>query len=278
MNEFINVEHAAWALGVSKPTVYSLIRSGALTASAGPRGQLVSRSEVMTVATKRRVDAVHRHRDLVAYARQLRATIWPPEPAKVVLSDGREQVRDVDDVNRYMNTPKGRDALHRLDNDAVAVFGPAVIHTLADLKSLKTAGACAWCWSRDLAAVRGGISPSDNAATRVLLGEPCARDLAEWGANRDQVRALWADVKKDDLKRRADDDKTARRREVEAARADADRATRRLDLAITAAGTNRTAESARYLKEAARKRAAGHEDIARHLESVAARLERGAQR
>ncbi len=159
MEETLTVAHAADALGVSKPVIYGMIHSGVLTASAGPRGQLVSRSEVMTVASKRRVDAVRRHRDLIGFARQVRLTIWPPEPETVILSDGREQTRDPADVVRYMSTPKGRDALHRLDTDAVAVFGPAVIHTLADAKSLKAAGACLWCWARGLAAVHGGVSP-----------------------------------------------------------------------------------------------------------------------
>ncbi|MEU0967860.1 hypothetical protein ABZ357_21375 [Streptomyces sp. NPDC005917] len=273
MNEFITVYQAAWALGVSKPTAYGLIRTGTLTASAGPRGQLVSRSEVLTVATARRVEAVRRHRDLTAFARSIRATIQPPEPEPVVLSDGREW-RDPEDMARYLTTPSGRDVLYRLDPDAVAVFGPAVIHTLADLKSLKAAGACPWCWARDLAAVRGGVSPSDNEATRVLLGEPCSKDRAEWSGNRDQIRKLWTDAKADDLKRRDAAAKDARRREVEAARADADRATARLSQAITAGGFNPTAESTRFRRQAKIERERGREDLARHLESRAAKFER----
>jgi excisionase family DNA binding protein len=273
MKEEMTVAQAANALGLSRPVIYGLIRSGALTASAGRRGQLVSRSEVMTVASKRRVDAVRRHRDLVGYARQIKSVIWPPEPETVEVGSGRREFRDQSDVARYMTTPKGRDALNRIDTDAVAVFGPAVINTLADLKSLRKAGACPWCWARDLAAVRGGVSPSDSAAVRELIGEPCERDLAEMRSGRNVVDQLWREVKADDRKRRVAADRETRRREYEAARADVERATRRLSAAVTASGASPAAEAARYRKEARRDRAAGDEVMARHLESVAAKIE-----
>ncbi|MEV6542295.1 hypothetical protein [Streptomyces sp. NPDC051665] len=270
----MTVAQAAAALGVSKPIVYRLIREG-LTASAGPRGKVVSAREVFMVATKRRVDAVRRHHDLVGFARQIKATIWPSEPERVILSDGREEIRNPGDVLTYVSARKGRDALVGLDSDAVAVFGPAVISTLADLKSLRKAGACSWCWARDLAAVRGGIGPSNTEAVRELIGNPCERDLTEMKTGQNTVDRLWREVKIDDRKRRAQAEQAARSREYEQARADVERATRRLAGAVTASGQSMTKEAARYRQQARRDRERGDEVLARHLESVAAKLERG---
>ncbi|MEV2227006.1 helix-turn-helix domain-containing protein [Streptomyces phaeochromogenes] len=276
----MTVADAAKALGVSTPTVYSLIRDGSLTASAGPRGQLVSRSEVFGVASARRVDAVRRHRDLLNYAKQIRSVIWPPEPETIELSDGRTELRDGADAARYATIPKGRAVLSWLDSDAVAVFGPAVIHTLADLKSLKVAGACPWCWARDLAAVRGGLSPRDNAPTRVLLGDPCSKDLAVMKAAGDEIDKLWAGVKADDRRRRDRADRTARAREIASATADVDRATRRLRAAKAevrghrpGAADNAVAFTLR--QQAASARRSGSPNLARELALRADRAERG---
>ncbi|MFJ6895645.1 helix-turn-helix domain-containing protein [Streptomyces hokutonensis] len=272
----MTIAEAASALGISRQATYAAIRNKRLAVTASARGQLVSRADVNAFAMARRVEAVRRHRDLVGYARQVKSVVWPTEPETVVLSDGREQARDPREMIEYHAAIKGRDALHRLDSDAVAVFGPAVINTLADLKSLRNAGACAWCWARDLAAVRGGVGPSDSSAVRELIGEPCAKDRAAMKSGKDAVDRLWQGVKADDRKRRAQADTEARRREYEAARADVERATRRLAGAVTASGFNPAAEAARYRQQAAKDRAAGDEVMARHMETVAARIEQSA--
>ncbi|WP_330282092.1 helix-turn-helix domain-containing protein [Streptomyces sp. NBC_00588] len=273
----MTVAQAAQALGVTVPTVHSLIRDRSLTASAGPRGQLVTRAEVFAVASKRRVDAVRRHPDLLGFARSIKAAVWPPEPATVELTDGRTENRDADEVAAYMRTPKGRDALSWLPRDAVALFGPAVISTLADLKSLRAAGACPWCWARATAAVRGGIGPSDHPAIRELIGNPCPKDIADMGANRNAIDRLWREVKAEDHKRRAQAARVARAREIEAATADVDRATRRLRQAkgaLTASGPGDAAAAFELRRQAREARTKGRENLAHQLELRADKLER----
>lgn len=298
MEETMTVAQAANALGVTKPVVYGLIRSGSLTASAALRGQRVSRSEVFTIASKRRTDAVRRHPDLVGFARQIRLTVWPPEPEKVILADGREEIRNPEDVITYATVRKGRDALTALHADAVAVFGPAVINTLADLKSLRAAGGCPWCWARDLAAVRGGVGPVDHAAVRVLIGEPCERDRAVMRSGKNAVDKMWQAETNETAKRRASAQQAAQARELEAARADVARAQRRLAAAggrnhrpeaptrVTASASVTTSaadpkakahlasEAARYRAQAVKDRAAGDVTSARHLDAVAQRLDK----
>ncbi|MEU0943210.1 hypothetical protein ABZ379_10490 [Streptomyces canus] len=298
MNEAMTVAHAADALGISRPAVYGMLRSGTLTSSAGPRGQLVSAREVFTIASKRRVDAVQRHPDLVTFAKQIRLTVWPPEPEKVILADGHEEVAIPEEAFEYRAKRRGRDALSWLHTDAVAVFGPAVINTLADLKSLKAAGACAWCWARDLAAVRGGVGPVDHAAVRELIGSPCAKDLEVMRSGKSAVDRLWQAETNETAKRRAAAQQAAQARELEAARADVARAQRRLAAAggrthrpeaptrVTASASvtpsvseaeakaHRAREAARYRAQAVKDRAAGDVTSARHLDAVAQRLER----
>ncbi|MFF0015204.1 hypothetical protein [Streptomyces sp. NPDC005374] len=180
----------------------------------------------------------------------------------------------------------------------MAVFGPAVINTLADLKSLKAAGGCPWCWARDLAAVRGGVGPVDHAAVRELIGEPCSKDAEAMRSGKSAVDKMWAEVKSETTKRRTAAQQAAQARELEAARADFERATRRLNAAggrthrppaatrVTASASvtpsvseaersrHLASEAARYRAQAVRDRAAGDVTSARHLDAVAQRLDK----
>ncbi len=111
---------------------------------------------------------------------------------------------------------------------------------------------------------------------RELIGEPCPKDLAKTRTNGDVIDRLWREAKTDDRRRREEAQREARRHEHEAARADVERATRRLAKAVTASGFSLAGEAARYRQEARRDRAAGDEVMARHMEAVAAKIERSA--
>lgn len=159
-----------------------MMRTGRVRdASRAGEPAAVRADDVERLVHERQLEASLRQPDAVAFARQVRRTIWPDEELdKVVLADGREDIANPDQARRVSSSPRGRDALRTLNPDAVALFGRAAVETAA-IPREAWRGNCRWCFADASARALGGMRPADSPAYRALLGaEPCPRDRTRW--------------------------------------------------------------------------------------------------
>lgn len=191
MSEFLSIAQAADALGVSVPTATRLIRDGYLTASAsgGPRNvALVQRADVVALMADRHRDAISRHPDQVAYAREIAQRLWPLDEFYVLRADGlgleRQERRGTSPAHAAAQLPL-------LPTDAGALFGRASVEAAAQPL---TADTCRWCLADAFAIRAGSFGPVDTDAYAELFGaRPCAADRQRWVA-RAALRATQRDA------------------------------------------------------------------------------------
>ncbi|MFI6404505.1 hypothetical protein [Streptomyces sp. NPDC050548] len=241
----MNAAAAARRLGVSEPAVRKMMSAGRLHNRARTGPALVASADVDRVMTERRTEALGRHPDTMAFARQVRAQLWPEEALtrEVVLADGRTErwaTGGYYPAAGQVAPASGREALRTLTPDAAAVFGRAAVEVAAtDPKAF--AGSCRFCFADTSARVHGGLRPTDAPPYRVLLGEPCAADVQCWRAEgesrRQEVTRLR--ITEERARRSAEQDRT--RREFRAAQDAARTAAQRLQSATQAMSTPRYA-------------------------------------
>lgn len=187
----ISVAMAARQLGMSERGLRYMISTGRISDASragGPAGVLAS--DVERLMYERRTEAMYRHPDAVAFAKQVRDLIWPDEELDMVtLADGRRVVADTVQAFRIQKKPRGQEALRTLNPDAVALFGRAAVEVAAMDRKAWTQH-CRWCFADASARALGGLRPTNTPAYRVLLGaNPCALDVARWQVEADERKA-----------------------------------------------------------------------------------------
>lgn len=186
----INVTAAARRLGMSEPSVRAMVAAGRLPRQNGAGAVRVSAADVDRVRTQRRNEALRRHPDVTAFAREIRRVLWPmselPDDS-VELTDGRVEARNT--VPWHLATPaSGTRALPLLPADAAAVFGLDVLETAA-APGTAFNGVCRWCFADAAARVHETLRPQNTPSFRVLLGNPCERDRARFKAEEARARS-----------------------------------------------------------------------------------------
>lgn len=229
---------AARRLGVSEPAVRKMISAGRLPDRAPSGPALVASADVDRVMTERRAEALSRHPDTMAFARQVRAQLWPDEvlTRQVTLIDGRTEqwaVGGYHPADGQVAPASGREALRTLSPDAAALFGRAVLEVAA-LPVKAFTGSCRFCFADVSARVHGGLRPTDAPAFRVLLGEPCAADRKRWAAEADANRSAMSRLRITEERARRSAEQERTRLEFQAAQ----------DAARTAASRLRSATQA----------------------------------
>lgn len=195
----MNVTAAARRLGMSEAAVRQMIAAGRLPRQNPSGAVRVSAADVDRVRAARRAEALQRHPDVTAFAREIRRILWPMSDLPkdtVELTDGRVEARRT--VPWHLATPaSGTRALPFLPTDAAAVFGLDVLETAA-APGTAFNGVCRWCFADAAARVHETLRPQDSEAHRVLLGQPCAgcrdRFAAEATAARTELARLKARV------------------------------------------------------------------------------------
>ncbi|WP_432019159.1 helix-turn-helix transcriptional regulator [Streptomyces sp. 1222.5] len=233
----LNVPAAARRLGITEWAVRRMISAGRLPNQARTGPALVASADVHRVMQERRAEALRRHPDAEAFARQVRAQLWPNEvlTRQVVLADGRMEQVPVGFLPTagQVGPASGREALHTLTPDAAAVFGRAAVEVAA-LDPKTFTGACRFCFADMSAQVHGGLRPTDAPAYRVLLGEPCAADVQRWRAEGEAQRQEMSRLRAAEERDRRRADRARAQAEFEAARRDAETAASRLQKATRA--------------------------------------------
>lgn len=217
--DLISVAEAARRLSVSDVAAYAMVRAGRLTnrASAGP-AQL-SADDVTRLAHRRRTEALRRT-DTTALAAQVDGLLHPDESGT---RPGQNYL-----------LPRGVDALRLLPVDAFAVFGRDVLTAAAARSRLRTERACPTCFAHASARVHQTPEPRDEAAYRVLLGEPCAADRTRWAAEAEVSRAEAARLREQEAAARDEAAKVRAAADFRAARVQAETAASRLRSAARA--------------------------------------------
>ncbi len=231
----INVAAAARRLGMSEPSVRTMIAAGRIPRQNASGPALVAAADVDHVRVQRRNEALRRHPDLAAFAQEIRQVLWPIETAgddSVELIDGRVEQRYT--VPWTANGPaSGVRAMRYLPADASAIFGPDVIEVAA-APSKAFSGVCRFCFADAAARIRETLRPENSPAYGVLLGTQCAgcraRFAAEATAARAQLTALRARVDRQTTAQR----KERARAEYEAAKRGASSSSLRLRAAADA--------------------------------------------
>lgn len=234
----INAAAAARRLGVTEWAVRKMITAGRLPNRSRTGPALVASADVDRVIQERRAEALGRHPDPVAFARQVRAQLWPDEvlTRQVVLADGRTErwaTGGYYPAAGQVAPASGPEALRTLTPDAAAVFGRAAVEVAA-APAEQFAGACGFCFADMSARVHGGLRPSDAPAYRVLLGEPCAADRQRWRAEAEANRAEMSRLRITENTRRAEAERERARLEFSAARTAAEAAASRVRSAARA--------------------------------------------
>ncbi|MFG2638860.1 hypothetical protein ACGFX8_34865 [Streptomyces sp. NPDC048362] len=230
----LNVPAAARRLGTTEWAVRKMISAGRLPNQARTGPALVASADVDRVVQERRAEALQRHPDTEAFARQVRTQLWPSEGVEfVTLEDGRREVADGIRARHLTGQPHGRDALATLHPDAAAIFGRAAVEVAA-IPSKTFGKACRTCFADMSARVHGGLRPTDAPAYRVLLGAPCAADRERWQTEARQARELSARLRAAEERDRQQADRARAQAEFETARRDAETAASRLQKATRA--------------------------------------------
>lgn len=208
----IPVASAARVLGLSERGLRRMISTGRVRdASMAGQPAAVHEDDVIRLLHERRAEASRRQPDALEFARFVRRTIWPDEELdEVVLADGRRDIANPDQAQRIISAPRGRTALSRLTEDAVALFGRAAVETTAMPRETWKAN-CRWCYADASARALGGLRPVDSPAYVALLGsQPCRQDRSRWAEEDRELKAL---------RGRLNAAQTARERAAEQARA-----------------------------------------------------------
>ena len=187
----IPVASAARVLGVSERNLRYMISTGKVRdASRAGEPACVREDDVTRLLHERRAEASQRQPDALAFAQQVRRTIWPDEELdRVTLADGRQDIANPDQAMRISSAPRGQSALRTLNSDAVALFGRAAVETAAMSRDTWK-GNCRWCWADASARALGGLRPTDSPAYVALLGaNPCPQDRARWAEEQREYRA-----------------------------------------------------------------------------------------
>lgn len=197
----ISVADAASRLGISEVAVRKMLGGRLVNVNPARTGPaLVASADVDRVMQDRRTEALERHPDTEAFAREIRAHLWPMSRVEyVTLEGGGQDPADGRQAMSLMRLPAGRQALKMLTPDAAAVFGRAAVDVAAtDPNAFAASGACRWCYADATARIRGGLRPVDAAAYRVLLGaDPCPKDRERW-SREGAARRLAQDQKERD--------------------------------------------------------------------------------
>jgi hypothetical protein len=187
----IPVATAARVLGLSERGLRRMMSMGRVRdASRAGEPASVREDDVTRLLHERRAEASQRQPDALAFAQQVRRSVWPDETLDmVVLTDGRQQPADAYQAAHVIKQPAGRNALARLNEDAVALFGRAAVETAAMPRDTWKMS-CRWCWADASAKALGGLRPTDSPAYVALLGaEPCPQDRARWAEEQREYRA-----------------------------------------------------------------------------------------
>lgn len=215
MMEAISVAEAAQRLSISDVAVYEALRAGRLVRAPGPGPARVSLASVQRMAADRRAEALRRHSDLCALARQVDSLLHAPPGSEYL-------------------PPAGRGALKVLSADTFAVFGRDVLEAAASRDQIRREGGCPTCWAHMSAQVHQTHPPRDSAPYKILLGQPCAADRERWRAETEANRAAMARLRAAENTRRAEAERSAARAEFQAARTAAEAAASRLQSATRA--------------------------------------------
>ncbi|MGW2169935.1 hypothetical protein ACWC1C_05310 [Streptomyces sp. NPDC001705] len=218
--ELISVAEAARRLSITDVTAYAMVRAGRLTNQALTGPAQLSADEVARLAHRRRTEALRRT-DVTALAAEVDGLLNPLPAA------------GTPGVQSYV-LPRGTDALKLLPVNAFAVFGRDVLTAAAARSRLRAERACPTCWAHASARVHITPEPRDEAAYRVLLGEPCAADRARWSAEAAAGRAEMARLRDREATARGEAAKARAADAFQAARREAETAAQRLRSAARA--------------------------------------------
>ncbi|MEV7342902.1 hypothetical protein [Streptomyces sp. NPDC093544] len=217
--EHIPVAEAAQRLSISDVAVYEALRAGRLVRAPGSDPARVTLASVQRMSADRRAEAMRRRSDLCALARQADSILHAPPGSE------------------YLPPAGSREALRALSADTFAIFGRDVLEAAASRDSILHEGGCPTCWAHMSAQVHQTHPPRDEAAYKILLGQPCAKDAQRWRAVSESNRAAMSRLRITEERARRTAEQDRARREFQAARRDAEAAASRLRSATQAMST-----------------------------------------
>ncbi|MEU8866905.1 hypothetical protein [Streptomyces umbrinus] len=204
----IPVAEAAQRLSMRPVSTYEAMRTGRLTRVPGSDPARVTLASVQLLADQRRLEAQRRRSDLCALARHVDSLLHAPAGSTYL-------------------PPPGPGALKIVPADAFAIFGRDVLEAAANRGWIRKDG-CPTCWARMSAKVHQTFGPRDEAAFKILLGQPCAADRAHWRAEAEERRRATVRTESAERVRRTEAERTAARAEFRAAQSAAEAAASRL--------------------------------------------------
>lgn len=213
------VAEAAQRLSISPVAAYEAMKDGRLQRVPGSTPARVLASSVQRLADSRREDAQRRHSDLCVLARHVDSLLHAP--------------------GTYKST--GREALGTVPADAYAIFGRDVLEAASSRDRILKAGGCPTCYADQSARVHDTRPPRDDAAHKILLGQPCPRDQRRWAVESEEHRRQAARRRVAERARQKQAAETAARQELEEARTAAQTAASRLANAERSYGAMRPA-------------------------------------
>ncbi|MFG2729477.1 hypothetical protein [Streptomyces canus] len=208
--EVIPVAEAAQRLSISDVAVYSAMKAGRLERVPGSDPARVTLASVQRMTADRRAEAMQRRSDLCTLARQADSLLHAPPGST------------------YLPPAGSREALRALSADTFAIFGRDVLEAAASRDQIRKASGCPTCFADLSARVHQTRPPRDEAAYKILLGQPCPADRQRWRAEAEANRNAMARLRTAENLRRAEAERTAAQAEFQAARRGAEAAASRV--------------------------------------------------
>ncbi|MFF3874678.1 hypothetical protein [Streptomyces sp. NPDC001978] len=265
----IPVPEAARMLSMSAVSTYDAMRSGRLERVPGTTPARVTAASVSRLAADRRAEALLRRSDLCALARQADSLLHALPGSTCA-------------------PPPGPEALKALSADTFAIFGRDVLEAAASRDRISKHGGCPTCWAHLSSRIHQTQPPRDEAAWKILLGQPCPKDRQRWAAESDARRREMASLRLTEQKRAREAEQAALRAEYETARTDVRRAASRLqtatrayaplDPSVAAQAAAQARERVEFANRPKRQRPAGCDCDADHQCAAHAEMDRRAAR